>query len=107
MLTLADLAAFVKNPVQAWCRHRLQVQFPRHDAAAEDDEPFGDDTLERWVLGDEVLRAAQATEVPEAHETHEAHEVTTTLAATLARLARSGWARPCRGAETTGDDWRV
>ncbi len=57
-LVLADLAAFVKNPVQAWFRHRLQVQFPREDAATEDDEPFGDDGLERWSLGDAVLRAA-------------------------------------------------
>jgi exodeoxyribonuclease V gamma subunit len=61
-VALADLVAFVQNPVRAWFRHRLQVQLPRPLAAAEDDEPFGADGLERWGLGDELLRRAQAAE---------------------------------------------
>ncbi|MCP5270809.1 MAG: exodeoxyribonuclease V subunit gamma [Burkholderiaceae bacterium] len=81
-LTLADLAAFVRNPVQAWCRHRLQLQFPPQDAAAEDDEPFGDDGLERWGLGDAVLRAVQAG--PGLDDPAEA------VAAAVARLGRAG-----------------
>lgn len=58
-VTLADLEAFVRNPVRAWFQHRLQVRFPRLEAAAEDEEPFGDDSLERWGLSDELLRASQ------------------------------------------------
>ncbi|MCB1995009.1 MAG: exodeoxyribonuclease V subunit gamma, partial [Rhodoferax sp.] len=87
-LTLVDLAAFVRNPVQAWCRHRLQVQFPRDDPAAEDDEPFGDDGLERWGLGDAVLRAVQAAEG--AAVAAGAMDAASAVADAVARLGRAG-----------------
>ncbi|WP_077038369.1 exodeoxyribonuclease V subunit gamma, partial [Pelomonas sp. KK5] len=44
-LRLADLATFLKNPVRAFFRRRLDVSFRDDDAVDEDDEPFG---LDGW-----------------------------------------------------------
>lgn len=62
-LTLAQLAAFVRNPVKSFFRHRLQVVFDDAPAALLDDEPFASSGLDRWQLLDEILHPAQAAEV--------------------------------------------
>jgi exodeoxyribonuclease V gamma subunit len=51
------LASVLRNPVQAFFRHRLRVRFDAQDAAADDDEAFAATGLDRWQLLDEVLRA--------------------------------------------------
>jgi exodeoxyribonuclease V gamma subunit len=78
--TLDRLAAFVRNPVQAWFRHRLRVQFDEQDAVAPDDEPFEGAGLEAWQWQDEVLRRARSAEGPAA----------ALVAQGIARLQRAG-----------------
>lgn len=64
-LTVQGLAAFLRNPVKEFFRHRLQVSFDELGAVDEDDESFGADKLERWSLLDEVLRSCRGwAEVP-------------------------------------------
>lgn len=58
--TVQGLAAFLRNPVKEFFRHRLQVSFDELDTADEDDEAFGANKLERWALLDEVLRSCRA-----------------------------------------------
>lgn len=58
-LTVQGLAAFLRNPVKEFFRHRLQVSFDELGAVDEDDESFGADKLERWALLDEVLRSCR------------------------------------------------
>jgi exodeoxyribonuclease V gamma subunit len=56
-LTLAQLAALLKQPAEAYFRTRLAVRFPRADDDVADDEPFAPDGLGNWAL-DAELRAA-------------------------------------------------
>ncbi|CAM3594152.1 RecBCD enzyme subunit RecC [Bordetella sputigena] len=56
-LTLRELADFVRAPVDAFFRQRLQVSFTLEDAATEDVEPFVPDALEQWQLQDALIRA--------------------------------------------------
>ncbi|KPF50682.1 exodeoxyribonuclease V subunit gamma [beta proteobacterium AAP65] len=89
--TLDALAAFLKNPVQAWFRHRLQVQFKERAEAPPDDESFATAGLDRWQLMDEVLRAAQrdaATATPAAEA--DADAIAAAVQAELARQQRAG-----------------
>ncbi|WP_157268051.1 exodeoxyribonuclease V subunit gamma [Azohydromonas aeria] len=58
-LTLARLAAFVKNPVSEYFVRRLGVSFDDGPAPGEDCEPFGINGLEAWVLISELLADAQ------------------------------------------------
>ena len=58
-LTLSQLAGFLRNPVKAFFRQRLQVSFDESPAAAEDDERFVTGGLDRWQLLDEMLAAAR------------------------------------------------
>lgn len=55
-LTVQGLAAFVRNPVREFFRHRLQVSFDELDVADEDEECFAVEGLERWGLVDDVLQ---------------------------------------------------
>ncbi len=59
-ITLQGLAAFLRNPVKEFFRHRLQVSFGELEAADEDDETFAGAGLERWAWVDEVLRACRS-----------------------------------------------
>jgi exodeoxyribonuclease V gamma subunit len=59
VLTLARLAAFVKNPVSEYFVRRLNVRFDEGEAPGEDDEPFGINGLEAWLLITELLADAQ------------------------------------------------
>lgn len=58
-LTLQGLAAFLRNPVKEFFRHRLQVVFGELAAADDDDETFAGQGLERWAWVDEVLQACR------------------------------------------------
>jgi exodeoxyribonuclease V gamma subunit len=96
--TVESLAAFLQNPVKAWFRHRLQVQFNRREDAPPDDESFATAGLDRWQLMDEVLRAAQR-ETAGAEAEHDGGDVGAVDAATpmatavqahMARLQRAG-----------------
>ena len=59
-ITVDGLAAFLKNPVQAYFRLRLQVRFDERPTPVPDDESFATAGLDRWQLMDEVLAAARA-----------------------------------------------
>lgn len=58
-LTLAQLATFLKNPVRAFFRQRLEVVFDDGDDALADDEPFALNALEEYQLVDSFLDAAR------------------------------------------------
>jgi exodeoxyribonuclease V gamma subunit len=58
-VTVDALAAFLKNPVQAYFRQRLQVRFDERPVPVPDDESFATAGLDRWQLMDEVLAAAR------------------------------------------------
>ncbi|NML18316.1 exodeoxyribonuclease V subunit gamma [Azohydromonas caseinilytica] len=58
VLTLSRLAAFVKNPVSEYFMRRLGVNFDEGPPPGEDDEPFGINGLEAWVLISELLADA-------------------------------------------------
>jgi exodeoxyribonuclease V gamma subunit len=88
-LMVQGLAAFLRNPVKEFFRHRLQVSFTEPAAADEDDESFSSHGLDRWALIDEVLAecrrqmAAQAPHQPQGQLQHLVqHQV--------ARLKRAG-----------------
>ncbi len=53
---LRDLADFLKAPVKAFFTQRLGVYFEVEDPAAEDQEPFALDHLQRWLLNDELIQ---------------------------------------------------
>jgi len=83
--TLGALAAFLRNPVQAFYRQRLQVEFDASAPGQEDEEAFGVAALERWRLADEVLRACRAwTQAPAPQQ------LQAFLQQQLERLRRSG-----------------
>jgi exodeoxyribonuclease V gamma subunit len=54
---IAELAAFLRDPVKAFFRQRLRVDFDIDDPASEDQEPFDLDGLELWHLWDELIGA--------------------------------------------------
>ncbi|MDP2004107.1 MAG: exodeoxyribonuclease V subunit gamma [Rubrivivax sp.] len=58
-LNVSQLAQFLRNPVKAFFRHRLQVSFEEIDDTASDDETFVTAGLDRWQLLDEVLRGTR------------------------------------------------
>ena len=58
-LTVSQLARFLRNPVQAFFRHRLQVRFDEADESTDDDEAFVTAGLDRWQLLDEVLHGVR------------------------------------------------
>lgn len=59
-LTLAALGRFLRNPVKAFFRHRLQVSFDEVDLSASDDEPFTEAGLDRWQWLDEAVQGVRA-----------------------------------------------
>ncbi|WP_233236232.1 exodeoxyribonuclease V subunit gamma [Bordetella sp. LUAb4] len=56
-LSLRELADFLKAPVEAFFRQRLQVSFSAEDVVTEDIEPFAPDALEQWQLQDRLIKA--------------------------------------------------
>ncbi len=59
-LALDPLLRFLRNPVKAFFRTRLDVVFDPADEAIDDDEPFGLDGLARHGLLDQLLAEATA-----------------------------------------------
>lgn len=59
-LPAEDLAAFLKDPVRSFFRHRLKVHFDEAPSAGEDQEPFVLDGLDHWQALDHLLGAALA-----------------------------------------------
>ncbi|MDC8785538.1 exodeoxyribonuclease V subunit gamma [Roseateles koreensis] len=55
-LTISALSSFLSNPVKAFFKQRLDVQFRDDELALEDDESFGLDGLQEWALLNEVLQ---------------------------------------------------
>ncbi|EXI78370.1 MAG: Exodeoxyribonuclease V gamma chain [Candidatus Accumulibacter appositus] len=82
-LSLQDLGDFLKQPVRAFFRQRLNVSFERDDPASEDQEPFDLDGLGRWLLQDELIRA-QAVAV------EQGQDLVAARATRLASMARRG-----------------
>ena len=58
-LTLAELAAFLKTPVEAFFKQRLKVVFETDELVTEDVEPFAPDGLLAWQVQNALI-AAQA-----------------------------------------------
>ena len=54
---LRDLTDFLQAPVKTFFTQRLGVYFAVDDPAAEDQEPFALDHLQRWLLNDELIQA--------------------------------------------------
>lgn len=82
-LTIDGLAAFLKNPVQAYFRQRLQVRFDERSAPVPDDESFATAGLDRWQLMDEVLAAAR-------RESQAPCDMQALVQTQVARLQRAG-----------------
>ena len=61
-LTLAELAAFLKTPVEAFFKQRLKVVFETDELVTEDVEPFAPDGLLAWQVQNALI-AAQARAV--------------------------------------------
>lgn len=59
-LTLSQLTQFLRNPVKAFFRHRLQVVFDETQQEDADDESFGVDGLQQYGLIQELLTSATA-----------------------------------------------
>ena len=55
-LALADLQAFFAHPVRAFLRLRLDVTTPREEEEPKDAMPVQLDALERWSVGDRLVR---------------------------------------------------
>ena len=72
-VSLAELIAFVEDPVKAFFRQRLGVDFRVDEGAGDDIEPFELDGLERWRLQDELI-ALQADAIGRAQSLAEVGE---------------------------------
>jgi exodeoxyribonuclease V gamma subunit len=57
-LTLSQLTHFLRNPVKAFFRHRLQVVFDETREENADDESFGVDSLQQYGLIEQLLATA-------------------------------------------------
>ncbi|HET7303871.1 MAG TPA: exodeoxyribonuclease V subunit gamma [Segeticoccus sp.] len=55
-LDLTELVAFLHNPARAYLRQRLGLLLPELEEAAGEGIPIELDGLERWKIGDRVLR---------------------------------------------------
>ncbi len=81
-LKLGELASFLRQPARYFFRRRLGVVFAEADVVGEDEEPFGFDALERYLLEDTLLDDSGEPEALEA--------VRETLGLRAERLAREG-----------------
>lgn len=55
-ISLADLHDFFKHPVKAFLRSRLDISTPYSPDEARDDIPITLDALEKWDVGDRLVR---------------------------------------------------
>ena len=56
-IALADLVAFVENPVRAHLRQRLRITLPGEDDQVEDALSASLDALQEWAVGERLLSA--------------------------------------------------
>jgi exodeoxyribonuclease V gamma subunit len=56
-ITLTQLIAFLKNPVNTFFRDRLRVFYEVNDLASEDQEPFAIDALRQWSIQDALIQS--------------------------------------------------
>src|SRR5215213_9525323 len=66
VIELDDLLAFVRHPVRAFLRQRLGFGVATYADEVDDDLPIELDALERWQIGDRMLRARLAGATEEA-----------------------------------------
>jgi exodeoxyribonuclease V gamma subunit len=59
-LNLESLARFMKAPVRAFCLHTLKFGFDEETVTSEDNEPFGFNNLESYLLANELLSTLQS-----------------------------------------------
>ncbi|MCG2584015.1 exodeoxyribonuclease V subunit gamma [Massilia sp. TS11] len=81
-VSLRELARLLRNPAREFFRLRLGVVFRDEDDAAEDEEPFATDGLQRYQLQAALLADAGPPELPS--------EVARVLDERSARLLREG-----------------
>jgi exodeoxyribonuclease V gamma subunit len=81
-LTLSQLTSFLRNPVKAFFRQRLQVVFDETPDEDADDESFGVDGLQQYGLLQDLLTSA----IAEPNETQEQ----LCVQQSLAKLRKSG-----------------
>lgn len=55
-VTVDELVAFLQNPAREFLRDRLEVTVPRELEETDDSLPIDIDPLEKWTIGDRVLR---------------------------------------------------
>ena len=67
-LTLDSLARFLKAPVKTFCNYTLKFGFDEETVTSEDNEPFGFNPLESYVLGKDLLDALKS-ETPDDTDT--------------------------------------
>jgi len=89
-LTLAQLAAFLKQPAEIYFREQLAVRFPREDEDSADDEPFALTGLDNWALDAELRAALQpwCTALPNGTQTRAA--LAAAIDGQIDRLRREG-----------------
>jgi exodeoxyribonuclease V gamma subunit len=56
-ISLSQLVAFLKNPVQTFYRERLRIYYESDDLTSEDQEPFSLDSLGQWSLQNLLIQA--------------------------------------------------
>ena len=81
-LKLGELASFVRQPVKYFFRRRLSVHFAEAAMPGDDEEPFGLNALERYLLEDTMLDDGGVVEAMD--------EVRASLQLRAERLAREG-----------------
>jgi exodeoxyribonuclease V gamma subunit len=81
-LTISQLSQFLRNPVKAFFKHRLQVVFDETQEENSDDESFGVNGLQQYGLIGQLL--ATATAQPNAAQEQMC------VAQSLAKLRKSG-----------------
>ena len=90
-LDVQRIAGFLRNPVRAFFRERLQVVFDEQDGELADEEPFESAGLEHWALLDELLRACRRrAEAEAARAPLPAGRLERIAALEIARVQRAG-----------------
>lgn len=62
---LADLVEVLTNPVKAFLRSRLKIDLPREEDELSDTMPVSLGGLDRWQVGDRMLREIRGGRAPE------------------------------------------
>jgi exodeoxyribonuclease V gamma subunit len=104
-LNLESLARFMKAPVRAFCLHTLKFGFDEETVTSEDNEPFGFNNLESYLLANELLSTLQSEKPADPERFFETQRRTMTQ---KGRLPYSGFARPAFNtlAEPVKQTWR-